>query len=179
MASSIGHGVMKPVLTRGLALCVSLAGSAARLPGGQLGPQAAESAVSASCPWKMFDRRVGMFVHWGIYSVGGYHEQERMRLGVSRAEYAKYAERFTAEKFDADKFVDAAESLGAEYIVFTAKHHDGFCLWDTKTTGFNVMNTPAGRDGRRRIRRRMSMCGRRGSASAPQSTPSSSPSPRW
>ena len=146
MASSIGHGVMKPVLTRGLALCVSLAGSAARLPGGQLGPQAAESAVNASCPWKMFDRRVGMFVHWGIYSVGGYHEQERMRLGVSRAEYAKYAERFTAEKFDADKFVDAAESLGAEYIVFTAKHHDGFCLWDTKTTGFNVMNTPAGRD---------------------------------
>ncbi len=94
----------------------------------------------------MFDRRVGMFVHWGIYSVGGYHEQERMRLNVPRAEYAKYVEGFAAEKFDADRFIDAAESLGAEYIVLTAKHHDGFCLWDTKTTDFNVMNAPAKRD---------------------------------
>ena len=52
-------------------------------------------------PWKMFDRRIGMIVHWGIYSVGGYHEQERMRLYVPCAEYAKYAERFTAERFSA------------------------------------------------------------------------------
>lgn len=98
------------------------------------------------CRWKMFDRRVGLFVHWGIYSVNGYHEQERMRLKIPREQYAKNAERFTAEKFDADRFVDAAESLGAEYIVFTTKHHDGFCMWDTKTTTFNVMNTPAKRD---------------------------------
>ena len=103
-------------------------------------------SAQAADGWKMFDRRVGMFVHWGIYSVGGYHEQERMRRNVPRAEYAKYAERFTAEKFDADRFIDAAESLGAEYIVLTAKHHDGFCLWDTKTTDFNVMNAPAKRD---------------------------------
>ena len=102
--------------------------------------------ASAEVEWKMFDRRVGLFVHWGVYSVGGYHEQERMKLGVPRAEYAKYAERFAAEKFDADKFVDAAESLGASYVVFTSKHHDGFCLWNTKTTPFNVMNTPAKRD---------------------------------
>ena len=103
-------------------------------------------AGKSSDAWAMFGRRVGMFVHWGIYSVGGYHEQERMRLYVPRAEYAKYADRFTAENFSADAFVDAAESLGAEYIVFTSKHHDGFCMWDTKTTGFNVMNTPAKRD---------------------------------
>ena len=97
-------------------------------------------------PWKMFDRRLGMFIHWGIYSVGGFHEQERMRLRVPRTEYEKCAERFAAEKFDADKFVDAAELLGAEYIVFTAKHHDGFCMWDTKTTDFKVTNTPTKRD---------------------------------
>lgn len=96
--------------------------------------------------WKMFDRRLGMFVHWGIYSVGGWHEQEQMRRGIPRDEYAKYAERFTAERFSADAFVDVAESLGADYIVFTAKHHDGFCMWDTKTTDWKVTNTPARRD---------------------------------
>ena len=87
-----------------------------------------------------------MFVHWGIYSVDAWHEQERMRLRVPRGEYEKCAERFTAERFNADKIIDAAESLGAEYIVFTAKHHDGFCMWDTKTTDFKVTNTPAKRD---------------------------------
>ena len=96
--------------------------------------------------WNMFERRLGMFVHWGIYSVGEWHEQEEMRRGMSRAGYEKCAERFTTEKFDADALVDVAESASAEYIVFTAKHHDGFCMWDTKTTDFKVTNTPAKRD---------------------------------
>lgn len=96
--------------------------------------------------WKMFDRRLGMFIHWGIYSVGGLHEQEQSRYGIPREEYAKRKERFFAEKFDPDHFIDVAESAGAEYIVITTKHHDGFCMWATKTTEFNVMNTPAKRD---------------------------------
>ena len=94
----------------------------------------------------LFNQRLGMFVHWGIYSVNGWHEQEEMRGKMPRSEYEKVVERFTAEKFDADAFVDAAESLGAEYIVFTSKHHDGFCMWDTATTDFKVTNTPARRD---------------------------------
>ena len=94
----------------------------------------------------LFNRRLGMFVHWGVYSVNGYHEQERMRRRMPRAEYEKCVKGFTAEKFDADKFIDAAESLGAEYVVFTSKHHDGFCMWDTKTTDFKVTNAPAKRD---------------------------------
>ena len=96
--------------------------------------------------WKMFDRRLGLFVHWGIYSVGGFHEQERMKLNVPRADYEKHAERFAAEKFDADALVAAAKLLGADYIVFTSKHHDGFCMWDTQMTDFKVTNTPCGRD---------------------------------
>jgi alpha-L-fucosidase len=94
----------------------------------------------------LFNRRLGMFVHWGIYSVGEWHEQEEMRRGVPRVEYEKYKDRFCAEKFSPDHFVDIAESAGAEYIVITTKHHDGFCMWDTKTTDFKVTNTPAGRD---------------------------------
>ena len=99
-----------------------------------------------SAPWTMFDRRLGMFVHWGIYSVGEWHEQEQMRREISRADYEKFMERFTAEKFRADDFVEVAESAGAEYIVITAKHHDGFCMWDTATTDYKVTNTPARRD---------------------------------
>ena len=93
-----------------------------------------------------FNRRLGMFVHWGVYSVGGLHEQEQCRYGVPRAEYERYKDRFAAEKFSPDHFIDVAESAGAEYIVITAKHHDGFCMWDTKTTDFNVMHATAGRD---------------------------------
>ena len=104
------------------------------------------SAVKFEDGGGLFNRRLGMFVHWGIYSVNGFHEQERMRKRMPRAEYEAAASRFTAERFDADKFVDAAESLGAEYVVFTSKHHDGFCMWDTATTDFKVTNTPAKRD---------------------------------
>ena len=59
-------------------------------------------SAAAAEKWSMFERRLGMFVHWGIYSVGEWHEQEEMRRGMSRADYEKRAGRFTAEKFDAD-----------------------------------------------------------------------------
>ncbi len=96
--------------------------------------------------WKLFDRRLGMFIHWGIYSVAGWHEQEQWRLGIPRKEYERHMQEFRAEKFDPDHFIDVAESAGAEYIVITTKHHDGFCMWATETTDYNVMNTPAKRD---------------------------------
>ena len=107
----------------------------------------------------LFNRRLGMFIHWGIYSVGGLHEQEQCRYGVPRAEYGKYKDRFAAEKFDPDHFIDVAESAGAEYVVITAKHHDGFCMWDTKTTDYCVMNSSAKRDV---IGELAAACGRRG-----------------
>ena len=94
----------------------------------------------------LFNRRIGLFVHWGIYAVDGYHEQQRWRQRMSRADYAKRVAGFTAEKFDADALVRAAESAGAEYIVFTTKHHDGFCMWDTRMTDFKVTKSPCGRD---------------------------------
>jgi len=94
----------------------------------------------------MFNRRFGMFIHWGIYSVGEWHCQELNRRRMARVDYEKYKDLFRAEKFDADKFIDVAESAGAQYIVITTKHHDGFCMWATKTTDYNVMNTPAHRD---------------------------------
>ncbi|MDD5603122.1 MAG: alpha-L-fucosidase [Eubacteriales bacterium] len=90
--------------------------------------------------------KFGMFIHWGIYSVKGYHEQYRGRMGISRSEYRNLMYEFDPVKYNPDEWVDLAHNAGMEYICFTAKHHDGFCMWDTKYTDFNIMNTPYGRD---------------------------------
>ncbi len=94
----------------------------------------------------MFQKRLGLFVHWGIYAVGGWQEQELGRLGRDRGEYERYAARFNPTDFDPDAWLDLAEEAGMSYLVFTAKHHDGFCMWDSKTTDYCVRNTPYGRD---------------------------------
>ncbi len=92
------------------------------------------------------EKRFGMFVHWGIYAVGGIHEQEQMLLHVPAEEYRKYATQFNPVKFDPAQWLDLAQEAGMEYLVFTAKHHDGFCMWDTGETDYNIMNTPYGKD---------------------------------
>ncbi|MBO7146434.1 MAG: alpha-L-fucosidase [Lentisphaeria bacterium] len=92
------------------------------------------------------EKRFGMFVHWGIYALGGRHEQEQMRYSVPAAEYEKYVQRFNPEKFDPVAWLDMIQENGMEYLVFTAKHHDGFCMWDTAETDYNIMNTPYKKD---------------------------------
>ena len=92
------------------------------------------------------DARFGMFIHWGPVSLTG-HE-----IGWSRGkqtpieEYDNLYKRFNPEKFNADEWVAVAKAAGMKYMVLTTKHHDGFCLWDTKQTDHNIMNTPFGRD---------------------------------
>lgn len=91
-------------------------------------------------------RRFGLFVHFGLYSINGWHEQEQWRRGIPRDEYGALIQRFNPTAFNPDALIDLAESAGMEYLCFTAKHHDGFCLWNTKCTDFNVMNSLARRD---------------------------------
>ena len=91
-------------------------------------------------------KRFGLFVHWGIYSINGWHEQEQYRKGLSRSEYSSVMEKFNPNDFDPDEWLDIADSAGMEYLCFTSKHIDGFCMWDTAQTDFNVMNTPYQRD---------------------------------
>ena len=93
-----------------------------------------------------FQNRFGMFVHWGLYAIDGFHEQEQWRGRVPRAEYAKLQQQWNPVKFNPDAWLDLAAEAGMKYICLTAKHHDGFCLWNTKTTRFNTMNTPYGKD---------------------------------
>jgi alpha-L-fucosidase len=90
--------------------------------------------------------RFGMFIHWGPVSLTG-HE-----IGWSRgaqtpvAVYDNLYHQFNPTNFNADEWVSIAKAAGMKYIVLTTKHHDGFCLWDTKLTDYNIMNSPFHRD---------------------------------
>jgi alpha-L-fucosidase len=93
-----------------------------------------------------FEARYGLFIHWGLYAIHGFHEQEQWRLGVPRAKYVKLIQRFNPAKFNPDEWLDLAQQSGMRYLCITAKHHDGFCIWDTKQTAFSVMNAPYRKD---------------------------------
>ncbi len=110
-----------------------------------------------------FQKRFGLFIHWGLYAINGWHEQEQWRLRVPRKEYGKLQRQWNPARFNPDHWLDVAESAGMEYLCFTTKHHDGFCLWDTKQTAFNTMNTPYGKDLLRQLaaacqRRKFPLC---------------------
>jgi alpha-L-fucosidase len=93
-----------------------------------------------------FEKRFGLFVHWGLYAIHGYHEQEQWRKRVPRAEYVKLARQWNPVKFDPDEWLDLANQAGMKYICLTTKHHDGFCLWNTQLTRYNTMSTPYRKD---------------------------------
>jgi len=110
-----------------------------------------------------FQKRFGMFVHWGIYSINGFHEQEQWRARVPRRDYVKLARKWNPVKFNPDAWLDLAADAGMQYLCVTTKHHDGFCLWDTKQTAYNTMNTPYRKDVVRLLadachRRRVPLC---------------------
>jgi hypothetical protein len=102
--------------------------------------------------------KLGMFVHWDPSSLAG-TEISWSRKGskplditgdpagyVEDPAYDHLYQKFNPVNFDADQWLQIARSGGARYIVITAKHHDGFCMWNTKFTSYNIMNTPFKRD---------------------------------
>lgn len=130
--------------------------AAAGLPGGMLGLRGAEAQAAAGAgrvrggfgdgrDW-FFEKRFGLFVHWGLYAINGWHEQEQWRRRIPRADYVRLAEQWNPKRFHPHAWLDLMEEAGMRYVCFTTKHHDGFCLWDTKQTSFNTCRTPYGRD---------------------------------
>ena len=93
-----------------------------------------------------FKKRFGMFIHWGLYAIPAWHEQILWRGNMKRVEYETLIDDFNPSNFNPHSWLDILESVGMEYLCITTKHHDGFCLWDTKYTQYNVMNTPYKRD---------------------------------
>jgi alpha-L-fucosidase len=103
------------------------------------------------------DARFGMFIHWGLYAVpaGDYKGQRSKDIGewimswanIPRAEYEKFAPQFNPVRFDAAKIVAAAKGAGMKYIVITSKHHDGFAMYDSKVSHYDIVEaTPYKKD---------------------------------
>ena len=100
------------------------------------------------------EARFGMFIHWGLYAVPAgewkgqtnHAEWIRESAKIPLEEYDKFVTRFNPVKFNADDWVKMASEAGMKYIVITSKHHDGFGLFDSKQTDFDVMSTPFKRD---------------------------------
>lgn len=94
--------------------------------------------------WK--DARFGMFIHWGPVSLKGTEIGWSRGREIPVSEYDSLYLEFNPVNFNADEWVSVAKAAGMKYIVFTSKHHDGFCNWDTKYTDYNIMNSPFQRD---------------------------------
>ncbi len=92
------------------------------------------------------DAKFGLFIHYGIYSIFGKGEWVQITQPVEDIEYEKLKDKFTCEKFSGKQWVEAAKNAGCKYMVVTARHHDGFSLFDTKIGDYNSVNSPAKKD---------------------------------
>jgi alpha-L-fucosidase len=94
--------------------------------------------------------KFGMFIHWGPYSQASVEASWPIMVpepgGITEATYRALPQTFNPVKFDPHAFVDLARSAGQEYMVFTTKHHDGFCMFDSSFTDYKITNTPYGKD---------------------------------
>jgi alpha-L-fucosidase len=96
------------------------------------------------------DAKFGMFIHWGPYSLASVEASWPIMVpkpgGITQADYVELPKRFNPAKFDARALVDLARSAGQRYMVFTTKHHDGFCMFDSVYTDYKITKTPYGKD---------------------------------
>ncbi|WP_300604321.1 alpha-L-fucosidase [Niabella sp.] len=92
------------------------------------------------------DARFGMFIHWGLYALPARHEWVKNYEQITNADYQKYFDNFDPDKFDPKKWAREAKNAGMKYAVLTTKHHEGFCLFDSKYTDYKSTNTAARRD---------------------------------
>ena len=104
-------------------------------------PTAPPAAVA-----KWQDARFGMFIHWGPVSIKGTEIGWSRGAQIPIEEYDNLYKQFSAPEFNAADWAAVAKAAGMRYVILTTKHHDGFCLWDTKQTDHNVMRSPLGRD---------------------------------
>jgi len=148
------------VITAGLACALQVASDNRARATTRASTQPAEPARAANSPsadarmewWRK--ARLGMFIHWGLYAIPAgewngrtdYGEWIRNNARIPIDEYDRFRNRFSPTRFDPAAWVRLARQAGMKYIVITTKHHDGFCLFDSKETDFDVMATPFARD---------------------------------
>ena len=106
-----------------------------------------EKVLSYEDRMKWFTQaRFGMFIHWGVYAIPARGEWVRSTEKIADENYRPYFEEFNPYRYDPRTWAKIAKAAGQQYVVMTAKHHDGFCLFDSKLTDWKATKTPAGRD---------------------------------
>ncbi len=95
--------------------------------------------------WFVHDR-FGLFIHWGTYALAARHEWVKNRERIPDSVYQKYFDHFDPDLYDPKEWAKVAKNAGMKYFVVTTKHHEGFCLWDSKLTDYKATNTPGKRD---------------------------------
>ena len=108
-------------------------------------PKETEAQKSQRMKW-WTDARFGMFIHWGLYALPARHEWVKNVERMTNEQYQKYFEMFNPDMYDPHEWAKMAKAAGMKYVVLTAKHHEGFCLFDSKFTDYKATNTPCGKD---------------------------------
>lgn len=106
---------------------------------------ASVTARSERTKW-FLDARFGMFIHWGLYAIPARGEWVRNAERISNEDYQLYFDEFDPVDYNPVEWARIAKGAGMKYAVLTAKHHDGFCLFDSRLTDYKATNTKAGRD---------------------------------
>ncbi len=92
------------------------------------------------------DARFGMFIHWGLYALPARHEWVKNNERMTNEQYQKYFEEYNPDLYNPKEWARMAKEAGMKYVVLTAKHHEGFCNFDSKFTDYKSTNTKFGRD---------------------------------
>ena len=108
-------------------------------------PKETQKQKQERMAWWTHDR-FGMFIHWGLYAMPARHEWVKRYERLTNKEYEKYFELFNPDLYNPKQWAKMAKKAGMKYAVITSKHHEGFCLFDSKYTNYKATNTPVGRD---------------------------------
>ncbi len=132
------HDLIRFVLA-GACLLLLAMGAGAQLP-----KETAQQKEERMRWWT--EARFGMFIHWGLYAQAARHEWVKKNERMTNDDYQKYFEVFNPDLYDPHQWARMAKAAGMKYAVITSKHHEGFCLFDSKYTDYKAPNTPARRD---------------------------------
>jgi alpha-L-fucosidase len=147
-ATNAGLGRVPGIVA--IIIVVSIAASALNTPRETRPPQPSASPSTASAAadrtqW-FRDAKFGLFIHWGIYCMIGREEWARQILQIPIAEYQYYADNFNPVDFNPAEWAALAKEAGVKYIVITSKHHDGFCMFDSQYTDYDIGHAKYGKD---------------------------------
>lgn len=146
--SFLKHFIISLVIVPALAASISVFAQGKSLSGSGVLPHLGQETAAGKqqrMQWWV-DDRFGMFIHWGLYSLAARHEWVKHNEHLTNELYQKYFYQFNPDLFTPVRWAQQAKAAGMKYMVLTTKHHEGFCLFDSKYTDYKSTNTPAKRD---------------------------------